>query len=220
MVRDIAETINARLWTKLPDQAGLPRGDGHAVLVAPGVCTGDFATASVRGFLTRLGYAAHGWGLGLNLGPTRRTVQGIERRLFALNEQSGRPVSLIGVSLGGLYLRELAKRHPDRVRHLFLVCSPTRYPVVSRVATLLLAFEGFYDPLYPRRPEDLNPPAAVPTTAFFTRRDGFLAWQCCLETGPLAENIEIDSGHCVAPSLPLTLRILAARLAAKGDLHQ
>ena len=213
MVRDLAEVLDPRMWMALPDVPGLPRGDGHAVLFAPGILTGDLTTASMRGFIARLGYAAHGWGRGVNLGPTRRVVAGIERRLMELNDRSGRRVSLVGLSLGGVYLRELAKRHPDRVRRLFLICCPTRYPVASRITPLLIALEAFYDPAHPRSPEALSRPAPVPTTAFYTRRDGFLAWQCCLESGAMAENIEVTSGHCAAGRTPLTLRILARRLA-------
>ncbi len=213
MVRDLAEVIDPRIWARHSHHTALPSGDGHAVLFAPGIGTGDFATGPVRAFTARLGYVAYGWGLGPNLGPTRRVVRGLERRLFDLNERSGRRISLVGISLGGVYLRELAKRHPDRVRRLFLVCSPTRYPPPSRITPLLLALESFYDPDYPRTSDLLDRPAPVPTTAFHTRRDGFLAWQYCLETGPLAENIEIDAGHCVASRTPLARRILAERLA-------
>jgi pimeloyl-ACP methyl ester carboxylesterase len=213
MMRDLVEAADPKFWTALPDQPGLPRGDGHAVLFAPGIFTGDFATASLRAFIANLGYATHGWGLGINVGPTRRATRGIEQRLFALNDRTGRRVSLVGLSLGGVYVRELAKRYPDRVRHLFLVCSPTRHPVASRIEPLIRALEALYDPSFPRSPEALSRPADVPTTAFYTRRDGFIAWQCCLESGPLAENIEVDSGHCIAGRMPLALRVMATRLA-------
>jgi len=213
MLRDLFEILDPRLWTDLPDQPDLPRGDGHAVLFSPGILAGDFTTASTRGFIARLGYASHGWALGPNWGPTRRIVRGLERRLFDLNESSGRRVSLVGRSLGGLYFRELAKRHPERVRRLFLVCSPTHVPTASLVSLVLSALSRFYDPSFPRSPEALNPPTQVPTTAFYTRRDGFLAWQHCLDSGPLAENVEIDAGHCAAGRHPRTLRILAMRLA-------
>ncbi len=213
-IRDLVEVLDPRQWIAPAGQSDLPRGDGHPVLFAPGVGTGDFATASMRGFIGRLGYATHGWSLGLNLGPTARVVRGLERRLFDLNERHGRRVSLVGISLGGVYQRELAKRYPERVRRLFLVCSPTRHPVASNIGALLFAFERFYDPDYPRAPEALNAPAPVPTTAFYTRRDGFLAWQCSIETpGPMAENIEINSGHCVAGRTVDTLRAIATRLA-------
>ncbi len=213
MIRDLVEVLDPRAWTVPADRTGLPQGDGHAVLFAPGILTGDLATSAVRRFVGRLGYSAHGWGLGTNVGPTRRVVKGLERCLFELNERTGRRVSLVGVSLGGVYMRELAKRHPHRVRRLFLVCSPTRYPPASRITPLLFALEGLYDRAYPREPEQLNPPAPVPTTAFHTRRDGFLAWQCCLESGPLAENIEVSSGHCAAGRASRTLEVLALRLA-------
>ena len=45
-----------------------PRGDGHPVLVLPGLAAGDATTAILRRFLKSRGYAASGWGQGLNLG--------------------------------------------------------------------------------------------------------------------------------------------------------
>src|ERR1700722_5361213 len=61
--------------------AAAPRGDGHAVLVLPGLFCGDGYTAVVREHLSTLGYAAHGWDLGTNIGPTRRLLQGAMDRL-------------------------------------------------------------------------------------------------------------------------------------------
>ena len=173
----------------------------------------------MRGFIGRLGYATHGWSLGLNLGPTARVVRGLERRLFDLNERHGRRVSLVGISLGGVYQRELAKRYPERVRRLFLVCSPTRHPVASNIGALLFAFERFYDPDYPRAPEALNAPAPVPTTAFYTRRDGFLAWamQHREHRGRWPRISRSTVAIAVAGRTVDTLRAIATRLAVPGS---
>ncbi|HXG27474.1 MAG TPA: hypothetical protein VNJ47_01325, partial [Nevskiales bacterium] len=46
----------------------LPRGDGQPVLVVPGFGATDTSTLPLRRVLRRLGYAAHGWELGRNLG--------------------------------------------------------------------------------------------------------------------------------------------------------
>jgi hypothetical protein len=50
------------------------RGDGHPVLVLPSLLSGDTYTIIVRQFLNSLGYSAHGWNLGLNVGPTKRLL--------------------------------------------------------------------------------------------------------------------------------------------------
>lgn len=215
MARDFADLLRPSAWVTPEVAPDLPRGDGHAVLFAPGVLAGDYSTAPARRFFSLLGYDARGWGLGPNLGPTRHIVRGLEARLFALNDRSGGRVSLIGRSLGGILLRELAKSHPDRVRRLILVCSPVRHPVPSLLSPVLYRFERFYEPAYPREPALLNRPAPVPTTSFYTRSDGFLAWQHCLEeAGGMAENIELtEAGHCAAGLHPVALHLAASRLA-------
>jgi pimeloyl-ACP methyl ester carboxylesterase len=55
----------------------------------------------------------------------------LESRLFALNDRSGRRVSLVGKSLGGFLSRELAKLYPERVRRLILICAPVQHPAAT-----------------------------------------------------------------------------------------
>lgn len=45
-----------------------PHGDGHPVLVLPGFLAGARSTQFLRGALRQLGYHAHDWRLGVNLG--------------------------------------------------------------------------------------------------------------------------------------------------------
>ena len=52
-----------------PLLARAPRGDGHSVLVLPGFIAGDRSTDPLRRYLRQLGYDAHAWELGRNLGP-------------------------------------------------------------------------------------------------------------------------------------------------------
>ena len=43
-----------------------PKGDGHHVLVMPGLGGSDLSTRVMRAFLRRLGYYVHAWRLGRN----------------------------------------------------------------------------------------------------------------------------------------------------------
>src|SRR5512140_2903317 len=52
-----------------PLLAAAPRGDGHPVILFPGLIASDKTTAPLRAYLEDLGYAACGWGLGVNKGP-------------------------------------------------------------------------------------------------------------------------------------------------------
>ena len=46
-----------------------PRGDGHSVLVLPGLAAPDSSTGVLRRFLARRGYRPHRWQQGFNFGP-------------------------------------------------------------------------------------------------------------------------------------------------------
>src|SRR5438034_375605 len=94
----------------------LPPGDGHPVLVFPGMGANDFTTAPLRQFLDRLGYVTRPWGQGFNFGPRDGVLKRCAADVRALADAHGRPVSLIGWSLGGLYAREMAKELPDHAR--------------------------------------------------------------------------------------------------------
>src|ERR1700744_6771648 len=52
----------------LPLLSLAPRGDGHSVLVLPGLVASDVSTRPLRDFLKSRGYAVSGWGQGRNLG--------------------------------------------------------------------------------------------------------------------------------------------------------
>src|SRR5437764_13945789 len=86
-----------------------PTGDGHPVLVLPGLVASDGSTRPLRTFLKSRGYAVSGWRQGRNLGLREGVQQAMIDLLEQLNDTHGRKVSLVGWSLGGLYARQLAK---------------------------------------------------------------------------------------------------------------
>src|ERR1700752_4887598 len=101
-----------------------PQGDGHPVLVLPGLAASDVSTRPLRTYLRAQGYAAHGWKQGSNHGPRPGVEAGIDLRLAELAQRYDRKVSLIGWSLGGVFAREAARRSPDRVRQVITLGSP------------------------------------------------------------------------------------------------
>ena len=194
-----------------------PRGDGHAVLVLPGLLASDVSTSVLRRFVRRLGYHAVGWNLGRNRGPTERVVGELPRALAALAEQTGRPVSVIGWSLGGIYARELARRQPEHVRQVITLGSPfgmtdDRQSHAHRAyqrSAHRHAKEGV-----PTR-ERLADPIGVPSTAVYSRNDGIVAWQACTGTeSELHESVEVRCAHLGFGNDPATLWLIADRLAA------
>ena len=62
-VQELGAFMLLRPWL-----AAAPRGDGHPVLVFPGLLASDLSTQPLRGFLKQHGYAVHGWNQGRNLG--------------------------------------------------------------------------------------------------------------------------------------------------------
>jgi len=175
------------------------RGGRHPVLVLPGFTASDRSTRPLRTLLRDKGFEAHGWGLGANVGPHPHVVDGLDRRLAELHRRSGVPVSLVGWSLGGIYARELARAHPERVRQVITLGSPYRFRGgdASHASELYAAVAPQHDPFDGRRvAEEDRPSLPVPATSIYTRTDGIVDWRACIDrVGPMAENIEVYGTH-------------------------
>ena len=190
-----------------------PRGDGHPVLVFPGLAATDFSTRPLRRLLARLGHEPYGWGQGRNLGPRPEVLEAALIRIRSLAERHGRRVSLVGWSLGGLYARELAKQAPEVVRAVVSLGSPfAGSPRATNAWRLYAALNREAPPASLPEGMDIAPP--VPTTSIWSRSDGIVAWQCCVERpGPMSENIVVEASHTGLGVHPLVLHALADRLA-------
>jgi pimeloyl-ACP methyl ester carboxylesterase len=101
-----------------------PIGKGRPVLVLPGFLTGDMSTALLRRSLHACGFCPFGWGMGLNRGARVDTLKRLEKRLDQVIAAAGKPVLLLGWSLGGLFARELAKQRPGDVGAVITLGSP------------------------------------------------------------------------------------------------
>ena len=191
-----------------------PRGDGHAVIVYPGLLASDLSTRPLRRLLRTLGHDARGWQQGRNHGARSGVLDQALQSLRAVREQTGRRVSLVGWSLGGLYARELAKMAPEAVRIVVTLGSPFTGPRDASNARRTYEWLQRGRAQSHHRHEDLRTPPPVPTTSIYTRSDGIVAWQCSVETpGPLVENIEVPASHMGLGVNPLALYALADRLA-------
>lgn len=182
-----------------------------AVLVIPTLFRGDPQTRSLREELIRNRYAAFGWGLGTDWGPTPTLMTGVESRLIELSGTHG-PVSLIGLSMGGLFCRWLALNHPDRVRQVITVCSPFRSPIDSFWLPLrpMLKIWGMADLEIMAHALEQNLP--VPSAALYSRRDGVVAWQSCIDPQHPETSWEIDGGHMTISSNPSVRQLLIEQL--------
>jgi pimeloyl-ACP methyl ester carboxylesterase len=201
-LRALEGLVVVESWAALPTVPLLSlaaRGDRHPVLVLPGFTASDHTTWYLRTVLRAKGYSVHGWGLGTNTGPHARILRGIQRRLWELADRHGRPVSLVGWSLGGVYARELARAHPERVRLVVTLGSPFRMrgPDGSSAQGLYRRLAPRPDPLAGRLDhEHQREEVPVPTTSIYTRTDGVVRWHACIdEVAPTSENIEVRGTH-------------------------
>lgn len=194
------------------DQAG----DGRPVMLVPGLFNSDRSNFVLRAHLNRAGYAAHGWGLGRNLG-TRSMGRDAERlidRVAALSGAADQPVTLIGVSLGGIMARLVAHRRPDLVRQVITISSPyAGHPRSTRVwrAFELFTGERVDDPRVTALAAEIAAACPVPATAIWSASDGLVNGLAC--KGGDCPDVEVISGHLGVQLHPDVLAAVTGILA-------
>ena len=205
-----------RLLLRAPQLARQPQGKGEPVVVLPGFGAGDMSTLVLRSYLRMLGYDARGWTLGRNSGDVRHLLPRVLASLAAIARESQTEVRLIGWSLGGYIAREAARERPDLVDRVITMGSP----VVGGPKYTLAAHA------YRRRGFDLDAieaaiharnsnPLRIPVTAIYSRNDGVVAWQACIDRHCAnVEHVEVSSTHLGLGFAPDVYEIVAQRLAA------
>jgi pimeloyl-ACP methyl ester carboxylesterase len=201
-----------------------PRGDGQPVLVLPGFLASDLSTNLLRNYLKRLGYDPYAWNLGRNLGGVIKMRGLLHDRLAEIAENTGRKVSVIGWSLGGIYARLLGHDLPSKVRSVITLGSPfSRDPKASNVGKLyhLMTGEGLTDEektahmMFPHEFDRIVGDLSMPATSIFTKGDGVVSWRACLiHANRHAENVEVlGASHIGLGVNPAVLWAVADRLA-------
>jgi len=198
------------------------RGDGHPVLVLPGFLVSDVSTTALRRYLTHLGYDTHGWELGRNFGGIARMRAKLAERLTQIHEQTGKKVSVVGWSLGGVYARDLALQMPHAVRSVITLGSPfSRSPNASNISDVyeFVSGEGPWDhgDQIPHEFDAIRESLPVPATSIWSKVDGIVSWQSSvLKRNAHAENIEvIGASHVGLGVNAAVLWAVADRIAQK-----
>lgn len=193
-----------------------PRGRGEPVMVLPGLFNSDRSNVALRRHLTRMGYRVEGWGLGRNLG--QRAIGQDGERLFAridaMAERYGAPISLVGISLGGLMARIAAHRMSNRVARVVTISSPFAGPPdATRVWRAYQALSGarIDDPEVRALVGEAGRPLSVPTTAIWSASDGLVGGAIC--RGEDCHAVEVQSSHVWVQFNPDVLRAVAVALA-------
>ena len=180
---------------------------------------GDTSTAVLRRYLKRLGYNAYAWELGRNLGP--KTVgedgQHLTARIQEIYEETGQKVSMVGWSLGGVLARIAARIEPKKVRQVISLGSPfagnPKSSNVWRVYEMMTKHKIDDESTRKKLAESKLPPI-VPATAIFTKGDGIVAWETCMESeSKITDNIQVYGSHCGLGVNSAVLYAVADRLA-------
>jgi hypothetical protein len=147
--------------------------DGPPVMVVPGFLATDRTTLGLQRALGAGGFHATGTEMGLNTGARPDTLPRLAERIEAFG--GGRPVTLIGWSLGGLFAREVAKLRLELVEKVITLGTPfsgdPRSNNAWRVYELVAGHKVDDPPIETR--VDEKPP--VPTLAIWSARDGIVA---------------------------------------------
>jgi hypothetical protein len=195
-------------------------GDGHPVIVYPGLGAGAWSTGRLREALNGAGFDARDWGFGQNTGPKGSIPDWLAKlsaAVEAVRAERGREVSLVGWSLGGIYAREIGRAAPALVRQVITLGSPfAAGPDATHAAWLYRMLNKAEAPPsdYASRFTQTLP---VPSTSIFSKSDGVVPWQGCIQPdGRRAENIEVSGvSHLGMGTNRKVLEIVADRLAQR-----
>jgi pimeloyl-ACP methyl ester carboxylesterase len=205
----------------------LPRGDGHTVMTLPGFMGADGSTSQLRKFLNNRGYKAIPWGFGRNAADVRsqdiddflQHRSQMEDMITTKVEQefiaSGRKVTLIGWSLGGLYAVAVAHRCPQWVRQVITLGTPYGDPRGT-------ALYGVMDRLYENEVDEealqrwvshtyRDGPLRVPVLALYSETDGIVGTGIarCEADPRYVTNMTVMASHVGFPFNPLVFGVIA-----------
>ena len=209
----------------LPALLTAPRGDGHTVLLLPGFMASETSLFALKLFLSNRGHDVHTWGLGRNVGFSNRHAEAFEQKVRHLNHTSGRKVSLIGWSLGGVFALYGAHQAPECVRSVITLGSPVSVdpagskspPIVKALYRLIAHPLGpeahSMQPRVKKLREKRAPP--LPMSCLYSVTDGVVPPQeATIDGDPaLHENIRVPGSHTGLGFNAIVLWIVAERLA-------
>lgn len=225
---EAGQLLLARRWL-----ANAPIGDGHPVMTLPGFGGADGSMAVMRRWLQRWQYDARPWLLGRNL-PTehnlgsmeeaqafrREMTEKVRQRVIAVNKETGRKVSLIGWSLGGIYANLLAQEEPDLIRQVITLGTPYGDPRGTAIYSLMSRMNGNHEKPEPEQQlegwvDEVQAGARqVPTTVVYSKRDGIVNPAIArLQRDPKVDHVRIRSSHVGFTFNPRAYWVIANRLA-------
>lgn len=168
----------------------------RTVMLLPGFATHPVRMRYMAKQLERAGHTVKRWGLGFNLGPTEDNFAQLERRLLDLADRYGRPVHMVGWSLGGLFARELAKRHPQASAKVITMGSPFSGSMRANNAWRAYQFVAGHRVENPPIAAEIAAKPPVDTVALWSPRDGIVSPRCaCGKPGERDRAIALRCTH-------------------------
>ena len=205
----------------VPAPAAPRAGDGHPVVIFPGLGSDGLALAPLRAYCASLGYRAMGWNYGRNTGPKGDIdawLDTLADHTRSLLDGDRRRATFLGWSLGGLYARELAKRMPQRVRQVITFGTPFNLADDhTNVGWVLRLINGPSCGLDAELCARLREPPPVPTTSIYSRADGVVAWEACRHDVVRrdVQDLEVEGSHLGMGWNPAVMRVVADRLVQR-----
>lgn len=215
----------ALLPASLPLLMQAPRGDGHPVLLVPGFMADEKSLVALKLFLQQKGHDVHTWGLGRNLGFRSKHASALPQKIRHLHHVTGRKVSLVGWSLGGVFSLFGAENTLGCVRNVVTLGSPVSVdacgskspPTVKALYRLVSHRLGPDAHVMQPRAKALRERRRlpVPTSCLYSLGDGVVPPQeATIDGDPaLHENIRVPGSHLGLGFNGLVLAIVADRLA-------
>ncbi len=172
-------------------------GADHPVMLLPGFGAGEWSMRFLGRTLERHGFRTTPWGLGNNGGDVPALAPQVTDRAKAIADEQGRPITLVGWSLGGYFAREAARDLPDEVAHVITLGTPAwGGPKYTAAAGFYRAQGLCVNEIENGTFERFERPIRQPIVAFWSRRDGVVSWQCCIDHwSPNVEHVEVNCAH-------------------------
>lgn len=220
----------ALLPASLPLLVEAPPGDGHPVLLLPGFLAGESTLIALKLFLQNKGYDVHTWGLGRNMGFRSKHAAALPQKIRHLHYITGRKVSLVGWSLGGVFALYGAENALDCVRSIITLGSPVSVdtghiqtpPALRAMYRLVSHRLGPSAHIMLPRAKAMRERRRlpVPTSCLYSLTDGVVPPQEATIDGDPAmhENIRVPGSHAGLGFNGIVFGVVADRLAQpEGD---
>ena len=207
-----------RMARALPRSVDRPALPLPRILLCPGYCTGPSIMFSLAAVCRAAGFDTRDWGLGINTGAMQRGIRGLRRNVRRHHEESGRPVILLGWSLGGYFAREVARDCPECVEQVITLGTPVVGGPKFTTVGFWLKWRGHdVDAVAEQTLRRYRVPLQVPVTAFFSKRDGIVRWEATQDHwSRQVRQVEIDCAHMAMPFAVEVLEQISELLAQRA----